>query len=160
MSSFNLLDSANQFVSWDPNETTKQELQNLLLSSSSSPADVQEKALKPLFGKRIAFGTAGLRAGMGPGYSRMNDLIILQTSQGLVSYLSDQLGEEAAQKRGIVIGYDHRKAAGTLIPLSNKRKATCFHQASTNIENQFISLLILTDFYHAFFICFILTFAI
>ena len=100
---------ARQFLSWDPNESTRHELDALIKG-----ADIPQ--LRSMFEKRIAFGTAGLRAAMGPGYSRMNDLIILQTSQGLVKYLSAQLGEETAQSRGIVVGYDHRRA-GTLTSL-------------------------------------------
>ncbi len=40
-------------------------------------------ALKDLLGSRLSFGTAGLRGRMGAGYNRMNDLVILQTAQGL-----------------------------------------------------------------------------
>ena len=100
-----LLTLARQFLSWDPNETTRRELEELITASD-------EAKLRPMFEKRIAFGTAGLRAAMGPGYSRMNDLVILQTSQGLIRYLSEQLGEKTAQERGIVVGYDHRKVGG------------------------------------------------
>jgi phosphomannomutase len=39
----------------------------------------------------------------------MNNLVIMQTSQGLASYLEECLGESVARDRGIVIGYDHRK---------------------------------------------------
>lgn len=31
--------------------------------------------------KRLSFGTAGLRAEMGPGYSKMNHLVVIQTTQ-------------------------------------------------------------------------------
>lgn len=37
--------------------------------------------LRKCFGARMEFGTAGLRAAMGPGVSRMNDLTIIQTTQ-------------------------------------------------------------------------------
>ena len=90
---------ATQFISWDPNPVTRGQLQNLV-DTYAHDKDKLLKELKPMFDKRIAFGTAGLRARMAPGYSRMNDLIILQTSQGLLSYLASQLGEDVAQKRG------------------------------------------------------------
>jgi phosphoglucomutase len=67
----------------------------------------QAEELEKCFGKRIAFGTAGLRAAMKPGLAYMNDLIILQTSQGLAQYVLAQGGPDV-QKRGIVIGYDGR----------------------------------------------------
>lgn len=37
--------------------------------------------LRKCFGARMEFGTAGLRAAMGPGVSRMNDVTIIQTTQ-------------------------------------------------------------------------------
>lgn len=39
------------------------------------------EALKKCFSSRMEFGTAGLRAAMGPGISCMNDLTIIQTTQ-------------------------------------------------------------------------------
>lgn len=39
------------------------------------------EALKKCFSSRMEFGTAGLRAAMGAGISRMNDLTIIQTTQ-------------------------------------------------------------------------------
>ncbi|XP_014484362.1 PREDICTED: phosphoglucomutase-2 isoform X2 [Dinoponera quadriceps] len=62
--------------------------------------------LSKLFLKRLEFGTAGLRGCMGPGYSQMNDLVIVQTGQGLTKYLMDTVSEAAEQ--GVVIGYDGR----------------------------------------------------
>ncbi len=45
---------------------------------------------------------------MGAGYSMMNDLTIIQTTQGLVSHLLNTFPREHAQQRGVVIGYDAR----------------------------------------------------
>ena len=94
-------------MEWDPNPETKAELE-ALMSDNAENQQKLEVALKPLFGQRIAFGTAGLRALMAPGYSRMNDLVILQTCQGLAAYLTQTLGEDALSL-GVVIGYDHRR---------------------------------------------------
>lgn len=33
-------------------------------------------------GKRLAFGTSGLRGTMGPGYCCMNDLVVIQVQTG------------------------------------------------------------------------------
>lgn len=96
---------ATQYVAWDPNESTKAELQSLI-DSNTPESNAQ---LEALLGKRIAFGTAGLRGPMGVGYCRMNELVVLQTMQGLVRYLQAQLGKEEVARRGVVIGYDHRK---------------------------------------------------
>lgn len=103
MSSFQSV--ANQYVAWDPNESTKAELQRII-DANTPESNAQ---LESLLSKRIAFGTAGLRGPMGVGYSRMNELVVLQTMQGLVRYLQAQLGKEEVARRGIVIGYDHRK---------------------------------------------------
>lgn len=62
---------------------------------------------------RTQTGTAGLRGQMGPGYGKMNELTVLQATDGLCTYLVDVFGEDAARERGIVIGYDHR-AKGSL----------------------------------------------
>lgn len=65
------------------------------------------KELDILLGSRLSFGTAGLRARMGAGFSRLNSLTIIQTSQGLAQYLLDEEGLSAATA-GVVIGYDAR----------------------------------------------------
>lgn len=59
--------------------------------------------------KRMPFGTAGLRAEMGPGYSRINDLTVVQTTQGLCAYLMEIEGNA---KFSVVIGHDHRHNSG------------------------------------------------
>lgn len=43
---------------------------------------------------------------MGPGYNQINDLVIIQTGQGLSMYLLDTIVD--ATEKGIVIGYDGR----------------------------------------------------
>ena len=69
----------------------------------------QESALEERLGCRLAFGTAGLRGPMRGGYNGMNDLVMIQTTQGLASYLIEQFGEQVVKDRGVIIGYDHRK---------------------------------------------------
>lgn len=44
-------------------------------------AEGNKEELQKCFGSRMEFGTAGLRAAMGPGISQMNDLTIIQTTQ-------------------------------------------------------------------------------
>lgn len=63
--------------------------------------------LRPLLLTRASFGTAGIRGKMGSGFSRLNELVIIQTSQGLAKYLVTLYGEEVTSG-GIVIGYDAR----------------------------------------------------
>ncbi|XP_067845051.1 phosphoglucomutase-2 isoform X2 [Heptranchias perlo] len=54
----------------------------------------------------MKFGTAGIRSTMGPGFSRMNDLTIIQTTQGLCRCLEKSFSDVKA--RGVVIGFDAR----------------------------------------------------
>lgn len=63
--------------------------------------------LKKFLLSRLKFGTAGLRAQMGPGYSQMNDLVIIQTAQGLAVYLEEAI-DDVILKNGVVVGYDGR----------------------------------------------------
>ena len=67
-----------------------------------------EIELKKYFGSRLSFGTAGIRGATGPGYTKMNPGIILQTAQGYCSYLMKTLGDEVVKSKGVVIGYDAR----------------------------------------------------
>lgn len=53
----------------------------------------------------------------------MNDLIVLQATQGLARYAIDHI--EGARDRGVVLGYDHRAVEG----MSSKR----FAQLAANV---------------------------
>ena len=69
---------------------------------------LSENELTKIFSGRMAFGTAGLRSTMGPGPMQMNDLTIIQTTQGLLKYAEKQFSIETLKNKGIVIGYDAR----------------------------------------------------
>ncbi|KAI9830244.1 MAG: hypothetical protein M1819_005771 [Sarea resinae] len=90
---------AHEWLRVDKDETTRKEIQILLAAGNTA---VLEERLR----KRIAFGTAGLRARMEAGFSRLNSVTIIQASQGLAAYVLQQIPEAAT--RGIVIGYDGR----------------------------------------------------
>ncbi|TPX36225.1 phosphoglucosamine mutase [Synchytrium microbalum] len=64
------------------------------------------KDLDSLLTERMAFGTAGLRAAMGAGFSRMNDLTVIQATQGLCQYMLKVNPD--VSKQGVVVGHDHR----------------------------------------------------
>ena len=87
-----LQSEAERWRDADPDPATAAELSALL---ANDPA-----AVAALFSQRIGFGTAGLRAEMGPGPSRMNRLVVQQTTAGLMRWLPD--GAK------VVIGYDAR----------------------------------------------------
>jgi len=64
----------DQWLQLDPFDRTRKEIQGLV--DSGNVAELDKRMTK-----RIEFGTAGLRALMAAGFSCMNELIILQTSQ-------------------------------------------------------------------------------
>lgn len=93
-------DAAAEWLRLDTNPSTRDEIQALLdAGDNSTLAD-------RLLAKRLEFGTAGLRGEMGAGYDRMNNLVVLQTTQGLCDYVQAQLGDDEVKTRGVVIGFD------------------------------------------------------
>lgn len=89
----------NHWIASDPDPLMQQELQTLLDAGN-------ETELEARFNGRLAFGTAGLRGVVGAGPTRMNRLVIQQTSAGLGAYLKAQISDVAT--RGVIIGYDGR----------------------------------------------------
>lgn len=83
------------------NEKTQNEIQQL---------DEQQnyKELSKLLLTRLSFGTAGLRGCMQAGYHAMNDLVVIQTAQGMVKYIKKCFPSADELARGIVLGYDGR----------------------------------------------------
>ena len=98
------LEYVRQWVKNDPDLETKAQLQKLLDAS-----DIEQ--IKTLFESRLSFGTAGLRAELGPGPMRMNRLVVSQTAQGIANFL--QVNKEKyldpSGKLSAIIGYDARK---------------------------------------------------
>ncbi|CAG9864289.1 unnamed protein product [Phyllotreta striolata] len=89
-----------EWLRMDKNPKTIKELKTLLEQRKYDDISV-------LLGKRLAFGTAGLRGKMGTGNAQLNDLVIIQTSQGLLKHLVKNR-EELLKRGGLVVGYDGR----------------------------------------------------
>ncbi|KAJ2116025.1 hypothetical protein IW146_001847 [Coemansia sp. RSA 922] len=89
--------SEDKVDSRDPE--TRGQIESLLAAND-------EDTLEKLLRNRIEFGTAGLRARMEAGYSRLNRLTVITASQGLAAYVAKAVG--GAQQRGVVVGHDHR----------------------------------------------------
>ncbi|KAI6167200.1 hypothetical protein EDD17DRAFT_1543402 [Pisolithus thermaeus] len=89
----------NEWLRLDPNPITRDEIRRLW---DQRKTDELERRMRT----RIEFGTAGLRGKMEAGWARMNDLIIIQASQGLCAYVLRSVPE--ASIRGVVVGHDHR----------------------------------------------------
>jgi hypothetical protein len=109
----------SQWAKWDPNSETASEIAGLV-----ERGDTAELALR--LGSRLTFGTAGIRGPMGSGSLCMNELTVIQTTQGLLKYLEIEMAGDATtgatsaangaallRERGVCIGYDHRRR-GTL----------------------------------------------
>ena len=103
-----LLAEAAAYCAGEENESYRSQVSGWVASGNSSE-------LAAHFRPRIAFGTAGLRARMAPGYKHMNPLVVTQTTQGFLRYIEAQAlsagGEAevlAARERGLILGYDGR----------------------------------------------------
>jgi phosphoglucomutase len=97
-------DLARKWILLDHDDTTKQEIEDLLHNDDKSEL---ERRLR----KRIAFGTAGLRASMKAGFAHMNPLTVLQASHGLAQYILDSNASSRSEKLAppsVVVGYDAR----------------------------------------------------
>lgn len=63
--------------------------------------------IKSMFDGRLSFGTAGLRAAMAPGFKRMNDLVVIQSAQGILHYMQSVFGS-SLNTFGVIVGFDGR----------------------------------------------------
>ena len=85
----------SKYLSIESNEECKAEITGLVSKGDSTTLD-------KLMNSRLAFGTAGLRGPMGAGYSRMNMLTVMQTTQGLAKYLVECFGLEELQSHAVL----------------------------------------------------------
>ncbi|KAH0507022.1 Phosphoglucomutase-2 [Microtus ochrogaster] len=76
-----------QWLRWDQNLLTLESVKQLI-------AEGNKEELQKCFVSRMEFGTAGLRAPMGAGNSRMNDLTIIQTTQGFCRSVNKESKEK------------------------------------------------------------------
>ncbi len=83
---------AEEYIEWDPNTESREVISDLLKNGNTVE-------LQARLNSRLVFGTAGLRGPMGAGYNRMNELVVLQTTQGLIKYL-DNLVPDSKSKVG------------------------------------------------------------
>jgi len=110
----------------DPDEVTKNELQDLLFVASgrepstgpvADPAAAQAAAVTEIqdaFSGLLQFGTAGLRGRMAAGPNRMNRAVVIRAAAGLAAYLLEARAAVGDGGRpSIVIGYDARYNSAT-----------------------------------------------
>ncbi len=103
-----LFSHAREWAAKDPDSATAAALTELLqLAGDGSPAAMQE--LADSFSGTLQFGTAGLRAALGPGPNRMNRVVVRRAAAGFAAFLTDAVGEAAPGTRPrAVVGYDAR----------------------------------------------------
>jgi phosphomannomutase len=88
-----------RWLARDPDPETRAELEALVAAG-----DVGE--LRARFAGRLEFGTAGLRGVVGAGPTRMNRVVIRETSAGLAAWVLE--AQPDARARGVVVGFDGR----------------------------------------------------
>ncbi|XP_050313113.1 phosphopentomutase-like isoform X2 [Anthonomus grandis grandis] len=90
----------DEWIRWDKNAHTSGIIRKLA-------SEMNFDELSRILLHRITFGTAGLRGKMSAGYACMNDLVIVQTGQGLLKFLENNR-IELLRRNGVIIGYDGR----------------------------------------------------
>jgi phosphoglucomutase len=108
MTSESLETLSRRWFSWDKDPTTLAEIKSLCEEQAQGgpPASVARNELETRLVNRIQFGTAGLRGRMQAGFSFMNCLTVIQTSQGIAQYLV--ASSKNARPLSVIIGYDTR----------------------------------------------------
>ncbi len=102
MQSTEILDKAKLWLNSPFDETTQQEVQQLIEENSSDLAD--------RFYKNLEFGTGGMRGIMGAGTNRINKYTLGKNTQGLSNYLHKNLNGKQPK---VVIAYDCRHNSKT-----------------------------------------------
>lgn len=67
-----------------------------------------EDTKKEMFGSDLHFGTAGMRALLGPGSARLNLLTVRRATIGVGLFLLKKYGQQACKERGFAISFDNR----------------------------------------------------
>lgn len=106
-----LIAAARTWMLDDPDPVTRAELETLVERARAAGADAEEARaeLEARFDGRLAFGTAGLRARVGAGPTRMNRKVVAQTSAGFAAFLLKRaVSGETTQPPSVVVGFDAR----------------------------------------------------
>lgn len=98
-----LIERAQTWAAEDPDEQTREELL-ATIALANLGNDNALNLLASQFAGGLTFGTAGLRAQLGPGPARMNRVVVMQAAAGLAGYLRTHYPANCA----VVIGFDAR----------------------------------------------------
>ncbi|MEV7606391.1 phospho-sugar mutase [Paenarthrobacter sp. NPDC089322] len=103
-----LIKDAREWADQDPDPATSAALRELIgLAEDGDPGSVQE--LGDSFNGTLQFGTAGLRAALGPGPNRMNRVVVRRAAAGLAAFLNETVAAASPGTRPrAVVGFDAR----------------------------------------------------
>ena len=93
-----LINIASTWAKHDPDPNTKNEILQLISTNNINK-------LQEIFSGDLEFGTAGLRAEIGPGQSRMNRAVVIRATFGLCQYLKNKYPNK---KPKLVVANDAR----------------------------------------------------
>ena len=79
------------------------DLEDAALKTELEAIEGNDEEIKDRFAVSLAFGTAGLRGGLGAGTNRMNIYVVRQATQGLANWVKTQGGNQL-----VAISYDSR----------------------------------------------------
>jgi phosphomannomutase len=103
-----LFSRARDWAAQDPDPATAAALRALLQQAEDGSAAAGQE-LADSFSGTLQFGTAGLRAALGPGPNRMNRVVVRRAAAGLAAFLTGAVGDAAPGTRPrAVVGYDAR----------------------------------------------------
>ena len=98
----------------DPDPATAAALTELVRLADDGAAAARQE-LADSFSGTLQFGTAGLRAALGPGPNRMNRVVVRRAAAGFTAFLTDAVAQAAPGTRPrAVVGYDARLQLGHL----------------------------------------------
>ncbi|XP_048789578.1 glucose 1,6-bisphosphate synthase [Lagopus muta] len=126
-----------QWLSWDKNQKTKEQIENLLQNG-------KHKELRDRLCCRLTFGTAGLRSAMGAGFCYINDLTVIQSTQGIYKYLERCFSD--FKQRGFVVGYDTRGQVTSNCSSKKLAKLTAAVLLAKDVPVYFFSTYVPTPF--------------
>ncbi len=109
LSNTGLFTQAREWASQDPDPQTQAELAQLL-ERAGNDDDAGQAALQQLedaFSGPLLFGTAGLRAALGPGPNRMNRVVVRRAAAGVAAHAQELAGGSYVPRA--VVGFDARR---------------------------------------------------
>ncbi|MET3946304.1 phosphomannomutase [Arthrobacter sp. UYCu512] len=103
-----LLSDARAWATQDPDPATAATLTELIRLADDGAASARQE-LADSFSGTLQFGTAGLRAALGPGPNRMNRMVVRRAAAGFAAFLTGTVAHAAPGTRPrAVVGYDAR----------------------------------------------------